>query len=82
MAVCIKCGKDILYGCDRCMIFSDTMIHVDCLRPISVVSGKYTWSTFSSDNVSGDLRAGMEIMVLYIQNDMLWRYVLACGHND
>jgi hypothetical protein len=37
MAVCIKCSKSILYGCPRCMIFSDTMIHVDCLGVILVV---------------------------------------------
>jgi hypothetical protein len=40
MAVCIKCGKDILYGCPKCVIFSDTMIHVDCLASISIVNGK------------------------------------------
>jgi hypothetical protein len=40
MGVCIKCGKDILYGCPKCMIFSDTMIHVDCLGPLSIVNGK------------------------------------------
>jgi len=24
MAVCIKCGREMLYGCPKCAIFSDT----------------------------------------------------------
>ena len=43
MAICIKCGKEILYGCPRCVIFSDTMLHINCLDSISVVYGKYGW---------------------------------------
>jgi hypothetical protein len=38
MAVCIKCGREVLYGCPRCAIFSDTRIHVDCLNVISSIA--------------------------------------------
>jgi len=32
MAVCIKCGKAVLYGCPRCVMFSDTKVHIGCLQ--------------------------------------------------
>ncbi|AFU60492.1 hypothetical protein Ngar_c35790 [Candidatus Nitrososphaera gargensis Ga9.2] len=31
MAVCIKCGNAMLYGCPRCALFSETKVHIDCL---------------------------------------------------
>jgi hypothetical protein len=37
MAVCINCGRAILYGCLKCSIFSDTKIHVDCLSAVSAI---------------------------------------------
>jgi hypothetical protein len=37
MAVCIKCGREMLYGCPKCAIFSDTRIHVDCQSLISSI---------------------------------------------
>ena len=38
MAMCIKCGKAILYGCPRCATFSDTKVHIGCLHQLSVMS--------------------------------------------
>jgi predicted amidophosphoribosyltransferase len=38
MAVCIKCGRPILHGCLKCLIFSDTKIHVDCLSAVSPIT--------------------------------------------
>jgi hypothetical protein len=47
MAVCITCNREISYGCLRCEVFSDTRIHVDCLRPVSSVThGKYAYHYF------------------------------------
>ena len=37
MAICTKCGRVVLYGCLKCMIFSDIRIHVDCLSVISSI---------------------------------------------
>jgi len=37
MAVCIKCGKAILFGCPVCSTFSDTQVHVDCLYQLSTM---------------------------------------------
>ena len=41
MAICIKCGGEVLYGCLKCTIFSNTRIHVDCLSVVpSIAQGK------------------------------------------
>lgn len=37
MAVCISCGKAVLYGCPRCVTFSDTKVHIGCLHQLSVI---------------------------------------------
>ncbi|MGI0047968.1 MAG: hypothetical protein ACREAW_00365 [Nitrososphaera sp.] len=37
MAVCISCGKAVLYGCPRCATFSDTKVHIGCLHQLSVI---------------------------------------------
>ncbi len=36
MAVCVSCGKAILFGCPNCSTFSDTQVHVGCLYQLSV----------------------------------------------
>jgi hypothetical protein len=38
MALCIKCGKAILYGCPCCSTFSDTKVHIGCLHQLSIIS--------------------------------------------
>jgi hypothetical protein len=37
VAVCISCGKAVLYGCPRCSTFSDTKVHIGCLNQLSVL---------------------------------------------
>ena len=32
IAVCIGCGKSVLYGCPRCATFLITEVHIDCLE--------------------------------------------------
>jgi len=37
MAVCVSCGKAVLYGCPRCATFSDTKVHIGCLHQLSMI---------------------------------------------
>jgi hypothetical protein len=38
MALCVKCGEGILYGCPQCGLFSETRMHLNCLNRISAMS--------------------------------------------
>jgi hypothetical protein len=51
MAICIKCGREILYGCLRCVIFSDTLLHVNCLDPRSIIYDNTHDFILSSDKL-------------------------------
>jgi uncharacterized Zn finger protein len=37
MAVRIRCGGAILYGCPNCATFSDTRMHIECFYQSSIV---------------------------------------------